>query len=446
MKSRLSLAAALGLALVAAVWFTTRRGVPNAPVVAPSAASMAPLAAETAAPRRVRYPVGKELVFALRHHAEQRVAIPGTEWLGAAGADLDALGHARIDVEADLVLRALGDRNGYSWLGARLEKPTKVGLLFGGVEKVSGDEAMRGLFEANEAYAALTGDGALAAVAFRKEAPGTFQRVLQHLLQQLTVVLGDGSVWQSREATPLGLSDTVYHRGGALDAPRLRKQRLRLVDWLQDEEHEPRPTLVSSFDVELGEGGTLRKLTGSDRLQAPASPLGSVASASSTPRAELATTETDCRFRELRNARAGALPPDGELIVRSASQGYASPEERQRLLSDRAQGLTFEQLWDTISDMGAMAGFPGSERFVLRASSYLALHPGDAAKLAPLFVDPAAGSLRRGLVLDLLVSADTPEAQRELRRLLDSAEARRDPAANTLAQRLSFLRDRKSVV
>jgi hypothetical protein len=109
-------------------------------------------------------------------------------------------------------------------------------------------------------------------------------------------------------------------------------------------------------------------------------------------------------------------------------------------MARRIAGLTAEELMNTLYTQADGTRVPDHERFLWRASAFLREHPEACAELESAFTDAAASHERRGLVLDLLVSARHDTAQASLTRLLATDEAASDPDFAYLFQRLSFLR------
>jgi HEAT repeat protein len=102
--------------------------------------------------------------------------------------------------------------------------------------------------------------------------------------------------------------------------------------------------------------------------------------------------------------------------------------------------MTFEELVGDLTLHADTGRLPGHARWFRRASAVVQLEPARCAQLASLVELPSMSANARGLVLDLLAAAGTPEAQAALRAALSSRTVRED-AAGFIAhvQRLSLV-------
>ena len=112
---------------------------------------------------------------------------------------------------------------------------------------------------------------------------------------------------------------------------------------------------------------------------------------------------------------------------------------RDRMLEQRAAGLSWEDALTTLSEHGDAGSLPDHNRFMWRATALLELVPRRAEDLIELFDGAKPGGRRRGLVMDLLASAGTPEAQSVLVRILASEKTKADPRYAHLVQRMGFV-------
>lgn len=380
----------------------------------------------------VQWPENKALVYSLQHRAKQSLDLPGSAQL----ADGPSLRHEEVQVEidADLVLQKCAGDSAVTWLAAKLQNVKTLRLVVGGQDKLAEPSAANGAYAATRAYLALSPVGQLHAVAFPRGTDGGYQRVMQHVLQQIAVVVSGESAWRTLEDSPFGLADTLYARKAATPGfASLVKQRVALQPSLplSGAQAQPAVQIASKFDVMLADTGFVHDLAGSDSVTQ--TPLSGTTK-------EVGSAHTELHLRSELDASPLGMPPAEQLSLRPAGEPYVAPEERRAWLEQRAAGISFDQVYRAVSKVTVSAAFPGHQALLVQATAYLALHPDDCAKLAPLFIDPDAGSVRRGLVLDLLVSTDTPAAQAELRRLLQTPEALQDPSADMLLQRLSFVR------
>jgi len=153
-----------------------------------------------------------------------------------------------------------------------------------------------------------------------------------------------------------------------------------------------------------------------------------------------ASTDLMLRSKDQRK-EARPMPDLARLRKRGLTDVPESRSLRDRMLEQRAAGLSWEDAINALELHGEAGTLPDHNRFLWRATALLELVPGRADDLAALFTSAKAGGRRRGLLLDLLVGAGTPEAQRVLRKLLASEQAQGDPKYAHLLQRMGFIEE-----
>jgi HEAT repeat protein len=115
------------------------------------------------------------------------------------------------------------------------------------------------------------------------------------------------------------------------------------------------------------------------------------------------------------------------------------PDFEARMLALRVDGLTAEQLQDTLLKFANGGLLPDHNRFLWRATGLLKAHPELLVQMEALFHNAALESRGRQLVLDLLVGTGTPQAQAVLRSVLASRTAQADPNFVMFYQRLGLV-------
>ncbi len=125
--------------------------------------------------------------------------------------------------------------------------------------------------------------------------------------------------------------------------------------------------------------------------------------------------------------------------ARPANEVSVRTDLDRRLLEQRAEGFSSEQLIDDLKKLGNGGRMPNHDRWLWQAVGRLRLQPETAAELERTFLDGDANTTRRMLIMDLLASAGTKDAQAAMLRLLDSEVVAKMPEAGLLQQRLSFV-------
>ncbi len=110
----------------------------------------------------------------------------------------------------------------------------------------------------------------------------------------------------------------------------------------------------------------------------------------------------------------------------------------KKLLANRVGPMSSERMLRDLSLYANSGSMPDHNRWLWQVTGLLKLDPKLAQSLIPVF--SKGKSKGRALVLDLLIGADTEEAQATLRTILDSDELSVDPRNTLLRQRLGFVK------
>ncbi len=381
------LVAALGAALVAA---TTWRGDATAPTDAPA------------------WSVGDRAVYDLELTTRARVAV-------ATGQALEGDVH----VAGRLELRAYGQQGDAAQVELALA-PSAVTMTAAGVDALDGDPAAA--FGDARAYLTIAPGGEVTSVAFAPEARPAWKDLAVQLAGWLEVVVEPGASWSVSQVGPFGRGDVTYARDGAT----LTRRRARYTAL------DAAPGPVAGLRQRVDGQGTIvlagRRVARMDEREAIA-----VARAAG---GEVVSGEASLRLVLVESGRGRHAPPARLADRRRPGERVAAHDERA-LLADRVGELTPEMALGDLIAFGDI-GLPDAGAWMWRATALLRLHPELCGKLRELAASGTLGPGGIALVADLLVSAQTPEAQAALRDVVVEAPA--TPRARVdLIQRLSLV-------
>jgi hypothetical protein len=403
-------AAAVTAGLVLAVAVRTRKQTAAGSPVVPSASA-------SALRLRVAYPTGTQ--FTYRWELNGSTTAQLGEGSGARGT---------ADLAGELVLRGYGDAGGASLVGVSVGKLERHRLSALDQELLGDPQTVARVFEGREAFAEVASDGTVRAVRFRASDPALFKNVVLTALSPVAMTLRDGSTaWTLAEKTSLGLATTKYTLGDATGEVALSRERTHydsLVALGEQGCADCVQRLASSDRIHLDPAGWLRGLAVDEqvRLTRPDGALVLL----STLRSSLELKDVS-RF-------GGGLPDLRGTESAQLGDSLEDGDVAAKMLAARVNGLTVEQLVRTLSLDGA------PERgFVGKASALLMQHPEHCSKLVTLFEKPETSSRKKALVLDVLASAASPQAQKAMREALASRAATGDAAYPMLLQRFSFV-------
>ncbi|MDY0060978.1 MAG: HEAT repeat domain-containing protein [Myxococcota bacterium] len=415
---RVALLAGLALAAASAVVVWRAQQPPEPPAAPPVADGRFTF----------HWPAGQRLLYDLTLETTGRVLL-GTGATGAGQAPLDA----RLMLHGQLALRSHGRTSGADGayvLAVELASLDRLEWTMAGQPVVPGPQMLLGrslIFVVDPRGRVLE----------HRQSPGELAQAVNLLrlaMGALQVVIGDGERWTASEHNLLGTVEATY--AVLQDTPELLTLSRRPTTYTRMASGrlhgQARLEVGGEFTASLARatpGGHLRTLEGRERVSALSPDGGSGLSQNLTVKATLVAVEP------------GSAPeaPADALLARLERHGpeevTVSADLQTRLLTQRADGLTREQLLADLAVHGRSPKFPDLPRWLWRASGLLALHPELCRELVARFTSPEANADARARITELLAATDHPEAQVALRAVLDTPEARADGQLGRLVQR-----------
>ncbi|RKH71819.1 HEAT repeat domain-containing protein [Corallococcus aberystwythensis] len=373
-----------------------------------------------------RWRVGEAQTFHLVWDDLTRVALPIAD-----PSQPDVL-EGVLHLDGELTLQALESRATGTRLRLTLRRLERHEALFSGQPLLPDAESVRThLPDTASAWLELDARGALQAVRFSDAEPPLFRQFAQTLAAELfPSELRDQATWTTTESTQTGdVEATFAFEGG--DASRLTRRRtryqtLRPAGAATVAQQELGALTTFDRDAE----GRLLAITQDELLDA----LGTDGRMLVSRRLRLRLTY---QSREMQ-----PLPPSGEQkrVVRTPSQIAFDVDPEVARLRGQAEGMTVDELLETLEDASGPDAIAGLDVFARRAVAALKLEPGRSRELSRLFLKPGTPPGMRELMLDLLVGAGHAQAQATLRTLLLAPEAREHAGAYVMmVQRAGLL-------
>ena len=328
------------------------------------------------------------------------------------------------DGEGALVGLSLGDCKGHFRIGDQNVWRTAAG----------NDAGCRAVFDGKELLIRVNALGKVTAVHAAEGGASMFDYTMRAIVEEMQVRLTSvpgTSAWVEAEPLPQGNVESLYRvlsvdgEGASLERTRRRYLSLSAASMLdgaaviQDESASHRIVLAH---------GVVDRIDGKESLKASAEDKTFLES----------KTELDVTLRE-RTVEELARPDLAHYTKRALEDMPESKTLRERMLEQRAAGLSWDEAVATIARYGDAGSVPDHNRFLWRTTALLELDPMRAWDLVNVFDGGRPGGKLRGLVLDLLASTRTPEAQKVMRQLLASEQARTDPRYAHLVQRMGFV-------
>ena len=374
-----------------------------------------------------RWRVGEAHTFHLVWDDLTRVALP-MPGPGAKAQELEGVLH----LDGELVLQALESHATGTRLRLTLRRLARHEAVLSGQALLPDAAALQAhLPDTASAWLELDARGALQAVRFSEAEPPLFRQFAQTLAAELfPSELRDEPSWTATESTQTGdvASTFAFEPGDTsrLTRRRTRYQSLRAAGAATVAKQELGSLTTFDRDAE----GHLVAITQDEVLDA----LGTDGRALVSKRLRLRLTY---QSREMQ-----PLPPSDEqkLVVRTPSQIAFDTDPETAQLRSQAEGMTVDELLETLEDATSPDAIAGLDVFARRAIAALQLEPKRCQELARLFLKPGTHPGMRELMLDLLVGAGHPQAQATLRTLLQAPEAREHTGAYVMmVQRAGFV-------
>ena len=266
--------------------------------------------------------------------------------------------------------------------------------------------------------------GAITKVFFPPASTPLYRRLMGDLLAQVDL-RSDGTRWHALARTPLGLGEAQYQRNGTqIERTVASLDRVDAVDgvpadrWRIDDR-----MVIEPADDLLPE--TIRARSSATLPERP----GEYPEVTSTT--VLALERAAARQIEPR------LIPD---LTGYDELDPLAPPDHAELERLSAQSVAGDMTIDDVENMVTMAGHGLVPRrgLFIRSAALLRGWPERAERLDRYLVE-APDDRTRGFIVDLLVSADTPEAQAVVRRSLARRRAAGDPELPRLLQHVALL-------
>lgn len=340
---------------------------------------------------------------------------------------------ATVDIAAVLTLRGYGEREGRWVVGLSLADLERSAISFNERELLPPAEAAK-LLTAAEAIIEWGGDGTIGDIRFPKEMHPLARNIIKAVLAEwqtpLSLPVGETTI----EKTPYGAARARFDRFAEGEGEKRRDryeslaslgERLKGGDLTQQ--------IESRYRLKIQKHGSYESFSGGENLTVK-SGAGLVAF--------MLRTKLDLRHIGIDrfNPEAAAVARFLSSYQREAMDESAVSENAEKgLLLQQARGMTQEELFRTLKILVRSGKIHNSDLFLWRASGLLKLHPELCAALVPLFADTASSHEARLLIVGLLATTATREAQEAFLAILNDDVVKGDPYYGLYYQHLTLL-------
>ncbi|MBX3229160.1 MAG: HEAT repeat domain-containing protein [Labilithrix sp.] len=373
-----------------------------------------------------RYAPDTTYAYALRYESRSKT-VP----MAASSAMGEAV-EGDLSLEGTLEIHAYGEADGAMLLGYSLHR-CKGHFAIGG-QSVFGDASCASAFEDRELLVRVDRFGRVVSVHAPAGGASLFDYAMRALVQETQVHLVEvpgTTAWVETETLPQGTVESLYRFGAhdelsaTIERTRPRYTTLGAAAMMRGVAFQHDERGAASIAIAAG---VLARIHGEETLTARAGDRPFLES----------TTEIELEAQGSRADERGH-PDLSAFTTRKLDDMPESTTLHARILEQRAAGLSWAEALDTLSTYGDAGRVPDHNRFLWRTTALLELDPKRAFDLIEVFENGRPGGKLRGLVMDLLASVPTKEAQEVLRRLLASEQAKSDPRYTQLLQRIGFV-------
>jgi hypothetical protein len=282
-------------------------------------------------------------------------------------------------------------------------------------------------FEGHEALVDVQPNGRVRGIYVQPGDPDLFKHVSQWVATQLQIVLADERTWTGDEPGPFGASQVSYRvEGDRVVRTRVAYTKIDAVPG--DAARTASKALEGETRATLDASGHLAALETDETLLVKTTDGKELMHGTLHLRAKLAD--------------AGAFDATGIPVAgsetRMPGQVVVSAGLADRMLEQRADGLTIEDIVHDLLTYGDGGSVPDMNRWLWRASGLLKLHPELAEKLIAPYAKLKLNG--RGLTLDLLAAAGNGRYQSVMRQLLANRKVGTSDEYGQLLQRISLLK------
>lgn len=242
-----------------------------------------------------------------------------------------------------------------------------------------------------------------------KASPPPFERMVQLLMGELQYNASAGPTFTDVELSALGRVDVAYQQLAATPGVRRlekRRTRYRTLRPLEQREGLAPAEVSSAAELELDDVAELLHFTGREEVTV----------------ARGGVRVLDWRMEVEAQRSDGPAPPPLALSAFQEKRPFGEVTVSERTeaehLAQRIGDMTKEKMFADLGRFGAGGHMPDHNAWCWRVTGLLRRDPALAQALGEQFWVPALGSPGRGLIVDLLAGAGTPEAQVVLRAIL----------------------------
>ncbi len=281
------------------------------------------------------------------------------------------------------------------------------------------------------ALVSLSERGEVRKISFSDDAHPMFERMVQLVLSESQLFLdATAQAWERQEQGLHGEAQTAY-RLIAKDAQRAQVEKRRSeysnLQALKLHQGALEQQLAYTVTATISRQGRLLRLRGDERLAATAGGK------------QLLAVTAQVELEHLRSSPGGQALATAFKRSRQLGEVGFSEEAERRTLRQRVDGLTRAQVLADLDRFGFGARMPDHNQWLWRSAGLIRLEPELVDELVAMFPSKKFRHEGRGLILDLLVGAQTYRAQEGLLTALHTEAAQRDDRYHLLFQRLNLV-------
>ena len=350
---------------------------------------------------------------------------------GGSGAPVDNA--LSVDLDLELAVRASETDRAFTTLELTLGELRTWEQSLLGTPVVESASAVKPRLAEARASIRIDDSGRIREIGYPEAAPVFFRSLVQTVLGEIQIVLGDGPSWDTWEEAPGARFAARYVRRSEQGAtPVALAKRFVGVEAVRTLPLQGKTAseVDGAAAIEVEPHAYLRSVRGERRLR--------VTDSSATELLSSVTKFTLVRRSVEHESRGTAAPAPGQLEVLSLSDAVKSPRAPEDALRRRAAGLTRAGLVEGVRTQAGQRG-PDHAAWLWRATALLRTDDGMVEELERTFADPSLDARARALIIDLLASAGSTRAQAAIRGLIASVPDRQSFETGSLINHLALV-------
>jgi hypothetical protein len=343
----------------------------------------------------------------------------------------------KMDYDLDFVLRPVMQKDNKVFIGFSFINMRNIYFLYSGENLFEDKRVQEEAYSGKEAFFAMDDKGVISDIYFFKGESILFKSAVKLFLGEIQIILKETlDEWISFENTQYGKTESKYtFIKSAADKIILEKTRIAYpaVNNLTIDQRLTTQNANGKWEIFLDRSGHLQSFSGKEELTVTDRNGRNAFHLKTDFTLKLKSVEKDTAtlqyeenfFRKMTPSVIGTIEFDKKM--------------EEEALKNRAKEMTRSEMLKTLKTFSEEGEIYNQQMFWWRVSGYLKLYPERSADLVDLFKEKGFDSKARLFIVGILASVGHSEAQKAMRDIIVSDEAKNDGLYVMMLQNFSLL-------